>query len=64
MGGATRPVHGGPVVRPGGQVGMTEEEEGREGQGVARPWCPGRSSWGHTEEADVQGCLLYGVVRR
>lgn len=60
-----------PVVgqRPGleGQVGMTEEEDSREGLGVARPWCPGRSRllrWGHTKEADLQCCLPYRVVRR
>ena len=48
-----------------GQVGMTEEEDSREGLGGARPWCPGRSRllrWGHTKEADLQCCLLYRVV--
>lgn len=53
-------VHGGPAASPGGAVGMTEEE-GREGRGAARPWCPGKSrllGWGHAKEADVQSAYF------
>lgn len=42
-------------------MGMTEEEERREGRGVARPWCPRRSrllGWGHAKEADVQSAYF------